>query len=211
MSTSTPGPTLRARVGWLSSTTALVAVTALFAMAHWQYWRRTGDPKGVCFAIQEIAVVVVALGRRPPIEISHRRTDWAYALLGSYTVLLLRPGGSSPRAIADVGLVLQLVGGIAAACCIFELGRSFGVVAANRGIKSGGLYRIVRHPIYAAYAIAMAGYLLAAPTLTNAVVVSVAMMFQVRRMYAEEAVLVHSAEYRSYARAVPWRLLPGII
>ncbi len=107
--------------------------------------------------------------------------------------------------------MLQLVGGIAAACCIFELGRSFGVVAANRGIKSGGLYGVVRHPIYAAYTVAMVGYVLAAPTIANVVVVSITMTFQVRRMFAEEAVLMRSAEYRSYACAVPWRLVPGLI
>ena len=50
----------RALLGWLCTTTLLVAVTALFALAHWQHWRRTGDFKGMVFAAQELVVVVIA-------------------------------------------------------------------------------------------------------------------------------------------------------
>jgi hypothetical protein len=41
--------------------------------------------------------------------------------------------------------------GLLVLAATLRLGRSFGIVATNRGIQTGGLYRIVRHPIYAAY------------------------------------------------------------
>ena len=47
------------------------------------------------------------------------------------------------------------------------LGRSFGLIAANRGIKVAGPYRIVRHPIYAGYTIIHVGFLLALPLIVE--------------------------------------------
>jgi hypothetical protein len=131
----TDTPELRALLGWLATTTLLVAVTALFALAHWQHWRRTGDFKGMVFAAQELVVVVIALARRRPSAVSHRPADWVVAIIGSYAVLLLRPGGTASASAALLGTGMQIAGAIAACVCLFELGRSFGVVAANRGIK----------------------------------------------------------------------------
>lgn len=47
------------------------------------------------------------------------------------------------------------------------LWRSFGLVAAHRGLKAGGLYAVVRHPMYAGYVISHVGYLLVAPSWWN--------------------------------------------
>jgi protein-S-isoprenylcysteine O-methyltransferase Ste14 len=201
----------RALIGPVCTSTVLVTVTGLFALAHWEHWHRTGDPKGICFALQEVAVVIVALGRRRPYEVSRRPLDWICAALGSYGVLLLRPTGTSPVALTTAGTVLQCLGGLCAVACIFQLGRSFGVVPANRGIRSTGMYAVVRHPLYAAYAVATTGYLLAAPTAWNFTVVLTATALQVRRMLAEEAVLVTSAEYRAYSGRVRWRLIPRVV
>ena len=44
------------------------------------------------------------------------------------------------------GLVLHLYGKVC-------LARSFGLVAANRGVQRLGPYRVIRHPIYAGYVI----------------------------------------------------------
>jgi protein-S-isoprenylcysteine O-methyltransferase Ste14 len=201
----------RALLGWLCTTTLLVAVTALFALAHWQHWRRTGDFKGMVFAAQELVVVAIALARRRPSAVSRRPADWIVAIVGSYAVLLLRPDGTAAAGAAFLGTAMQIAGAIAACVCLLELGRSFGVVAANRGIKSRGPYALVRHPIYAAYAVATVGYLLTAPTLWNLAVVAVALGAQLRRIAAEEAVLAVSPEYREYARRVPWRLIPRVV
>jgi protein-S-isoprenylcysteine O-methyltransferase Ste14 len=206
-----PAPRAGAVVGSLCASTALVTVTALFALAHWQHWRATGNPTGICFAMQEIAVVAVALGRRRPLAVSRRPSDWIAAAVGSYVVLLLRPEGAAPAVLAVMGTLLQVLGAAMAAVCILQLGRNFGVVAANRGLTSHGAYAIVRHPLYAAYLTATIGYLIAAPTAWNLWVVVTAITFQLRRIFAEEAVLAATEEYRVYARIVRWRLIPGVV
>lgn len=201
----------RGLLGWLITTTALVSVATLFAIAHVAYWRRTGDPKGICFAAQEMTIVGFAVARRRPSTVSRRPIDWICAVLGSYAVLLLRPGGHAPAVMEHAGTALQLAGAVGAITCVFALGRNFGVVPADRGLTSRGPYRLVRHPLYATYIVATFGYALASPTVWNAIVVVVSIVLQLQRTRAEEATLANSSEYRAYAREVPWRLVPRIV
>ena len=48
-----------------------------------------------------------------------------------------------------------------------SLGRSFGLLPANRGIVSTGMYRLVRHPIYLGYLVTHVAFLFAHPTVWN--------------------------------------------
>jgi len=208
--TGAPERTGRELAGWLFTTTALASMAGLFALAHWQYWRRTGDPKGASFACEELLVVAVAIARRRPSDVSHRVSDWAVALLGSFAVLMLRPGGEAVLGLTGLWVAIQVAGAAAAIVCLARLGRSFGVVAANRGVKRTGPYGLVRHPLYASYVVAMLGYLLAAPTTWNVAVFAVAVGAQFRRIAAEETVLARNEAYRAYMSAVRWRLVPGV-
>ena len=93
---------------------------------------------------------------------------------------------------------------------LLSLGRSFGIVPANRGIKRAGLYRIVRHPIYASELIFHLGYLLTNPSGRNMVLVVLVIAGQVYRLLAEERLLSGDAAYLDYVRSVRYRLVPGI-
>ena len=200
----------RQLVGWLFTTTALASMSGLFALAHWQFWRRTGDPKGASFALEELVVVAMAVARRRPNDVSYRVADWGFAILGSLAVLLLRPGGDAVLGLTPLWVSIQLAGAAGAIVCLTRLGRSFGMVAANRGVQHAGPYRVVRHPLYASYFVAMTGYLLAAPTWWNLGVCVVAVGAQLRRIVAEETVLARNEAYRSYMSDVRWRLVPGV-
>ena len=90
------------------------------------------------------------------------------------------------------------------------LGRSFGLIAANRGIKVAGPYRIVRHPIYAGYTIIHVGFLLAFPSVWNLVLYSTQLVVQVARLLREEFILNQDQSYRDYAVRVRYRLVPMI-
>jgi protein-S-isoprenylcysteine O-methyltransferase Ste14 len=91
-----------------------------------------------------------------------------------------------------------------------SLGQSFGLVAANRGVKVIGPYRFVRHPMYAGYMIAHIGFLLAFPSLWNVTLYSAEFVIQVARLLREEHFLRQDQEYRAYAARVRYRLLPAI-
>ena len=90
------------------------------------------------------------------------------------------------------------------------LGRSFGLIAANRGIKVAGPYRIVRHPIYAGYIITHVGFLLGFPSLWNLGLYSTQLLVQVARLLREEHLLKQDLSYRAYAANVRYRLFPMI-
>ena len=60
---------------------------------------------------------------------------------------LVAPGVTSLAPDALVGF-LRRIGLLVVVAGKISIGRSFGLIPANRGIVSSGLYRLVRHPIY---------------------------------------------------------------
>ena len=90
------------------------------------------------------------------------------------------------------------------------LGRSFGIVAANRGVKVHGPYRLVRHPIYVAEFITTVGFLMSNFTPINLAISVVVTAFTLGRIHAEERVLSQTEEYRAYQAQVRWRLFRGL-
>lgn len=194
----------------LLSTVVPVSMFALFVLVHVSYWYSSGRITGIGFAIQEAILVGLFLIRRQPLESRNTITAWSAAVLGTWGPLMLRPEGTSFLGLDTFYLTLQFLGAALAAIGALYLGRSFGIVAANRGVKTGGAYRLVRHPIYASYIIGFAGYLLSAFSLWNVLVLAVTITFQVRRIFAEESVLIRDPAYQEYASRVRYRLIPGV-
>ena len=91
-----------------------------------------------------------------------------------------------------------------------HLRRSFGVVAANRGVKRSGLYAAVRHPMYLGYLVTYIGAFAVNPSSWNAVLLSVWLVFEVLRIFAEERILMQDEAYREHAAKVKFRLIPGV-
>jgi protein-S-isoprenylcysteine O-methyltransferase Ste14 len=89
------------------------------------------------------------------------------------------------------------------------LGRSYGIVAADRGLVTRGPYRYVRHPLYTAYLVGGAGYLIQSLSLWNAAVDLVAVGWQLVRVRAEERQL-EGSDYARYRARVRWRLCPRL-
>jgi protein-S-isoprenylcysteine O-methyltransferase Ste14 len=183
-----------------------------FSLACFAFWRNfleTGKWTSLFWMVSEGAVVVLLVFRRPSSRISQSPWDWFAGLAGSFLVLLVRPGG---RAIApdSVGFALQLCGTCFQLYGKAALGRSFGIVAANRGVVLKGPYRIVRHPIYLGYLVTHAGFLLSNCSLWNLAVYAAVYLFQVARIFAEERLLIVDERYREYLQSVRYRLIPGV-
>jgi protein-S-isoprenylcysteine O-methyltransferase Ste14 len=134
---------------------------------------------------------------------------WIIAMVGTWSPLLVMPGGIQwlPVPVATAMMVAGLMCSISAK--IF-LRRSFGIVAANRGVQRDGPYRAVRHPIYFGYLITQAGYLSISYSGWNLLVYTACWLAMVLRIRAEEAVLAEDEAYRDYRRHVRYRLLPAI-
>lgn len=132
--------------------------------------------------------------------------DLAMALGGTCLVALLKDpetfGTPSP-----VPLAIQLAGIAGWIWALLSLGRSFGLVAADRGLVRRGPYRAIRHPIYAFEILYFLGYLAAVPSPRSLVVIAVWIGFQCVRIFREERII---EGYREYAGEVRWRLLPFV-
>jgi protein-S-isoprenylcysteine O-methyltransferase Ste14 len=121
-------------------------------------------------------------------------------------MLLARPtDGGLPHGACEA---VQLVGLLIALASLGTLGRSFGIVAANRGVKTVGPYRFVRHPAYLGYLISYIGYVAENPSVPNLALLFLSTVFQLVRIREEEQLLSRDAEYESYRRSVRYRLVP---
>ena len=198
------------RAGRVLVNLAGAASAALFARASLQFYLQTHRLIGVAFFAEQAWFVIAFLIRRPARSVATTGGPWLLAAGGTFGGLLLRPSGAHPAWGVTAGLALQLLGLAIAVVALVTLGRSFGFVAADRGVVTRGPYALVRHPVYAAYVIIQSGYLLQAISLRNAAVVAFATCCNVGRAVAEEILLSRSAAYRDYGRRVRWRLVPGV-
>ena len=150
----------------------------------------------------------VFLVRDTPKQTNLRWRDWIAGLCGSYLGFLFRP---APE-INDI-LVLQILQGVGACIAIvgvLSLNKSFGMVAANRGVKTGGIYRYIRHPIYAGYIIQCFAFWAQNITIRNTIILFLWMMFEVARIFIEEQHLSQDPAYADYMQKTRWRLLPYV-
>jgi protein-S-isoprenylcysteine O-methyltransferase Ste14 len=171
---------------------------------------RTGRVTGLLLLVSESMVVVFTIARRRA-----RLVDWSVDA-SVVTVLsvagppLLRATDASGL-LPDVATALMAVVGLGLVIAgKFTLGRSFGIVPANRGVVVRGPYTVVRHPIYTGYLITHVGFLIAHPTPWNVMIAVTADTALVVRALIEERVLGADVEYQSYCRRVGWHLVPGV-
>jgi protein-S-isoprenylcysteine O-methyltransferase Ste14 len=189
---------------------ALALLFGFFAAGMYHAFIKTGAPSYLILAFSECLVLLLVLVRRQSSSISLRPGDWLVAFGGTTFPLLIVPGGA-PVASSSLVLALMIGGLLTSFWSKLALCRSFGVVAANRGVKTGGPYAFVRHPMYAGYLLVQIGFLMSNPTLWNAGVYSVALLLQILRMRAEEHVLMQDPAYLEYVGKVRFRLLPGVL
>lgn len=124
---------------------------------------------------------------------------------------LLQPVGTARLAPEWIGAALQLAGMAWQFVAKVYLGRSFGLLPAQRGLVVSGPYRVMRHPIYFGYVIGHVGFLLANFSLVNLLVLGLLYVAQVIRLLREEAVLAaRDPAYRAYQQRVRWHLVPYV-
>ena len=187
-----------------------VLVTALCVGIVYRFLPQLPHHLGnLLIVMSEMAMAVAILLRKPARSADFRPWAVAVALVGTMGGLLVTPGGAGilPQA---VGAWLILGGFLLNISAKISLNRSFGVLAANRGVKRRGAYRLVRHPMYAGYILAQATFLSMNLSIWNVTVYAAAWTAQLLRIRAEEQLLMQDEAYRAYAAETRWRLIPGI-
>jgi protein-S-isoprenylcysteine O-methyltransferase Ste14 len=124
--------------------------------------------------------------------------------------LLVRAGGDASSVPDVVTAAASAIGLVIVTAGKLSLGRSFGLVPANRGVVGRGMYGFVRHPIYAGYLLTHLAFAIAMPQPWNIAVIVLADSALVARALREERLLGADDAYRSYCQRVVWHFVPGV-
>lgn len=200
----------RARLGDLLARAVVCGLFLVLAVNLWTDFQRTGRLTGLLLLVSELLVAVFTLARRRTLDVDRSRLALLLAAVSVAGPPLLRTstqGGLVPdaltAALSAVGLAIVVAGKLA-------LGRSFGIVPANRGVVTAGPYRLVRHPIYTGYLMTHLAFLAAHPSFANLLVILIADAALVGRAFREEQTLEKDDRYQAYCRRVAWHLVPGV-
>ena len=189
----------------------LVGVLFLFLSINLlQEFLRTGHLTGLLLLVSEALVVVLTVMRRRAKAVDRSAAAAIVTIISVAGPSLVRASAAgallpdvATAVLSFAGLCLVIAGKVV-------LGRSFGLVPANRGVVASGPYLLVRHPIYSGYLITHIGFLLAHPSVWNIVLLGVADAALIVRALYEERILIRDERYREYCSRVGWHLVPGV-
>ena len=178
-----------------------------FAYRHVAAFQATGESTYLILCVSETLSAAFFMFRSTPTTVSVDPLDWFFAIAGTFTSLLFSPADwgllPSARQLITLGTVLQIFG-------LISLNRSYALVAAKREVKTSGMYRFVRHPLYASYLLTFTGYLLANTTPVNFIIYAMTMGLLYVRLTREERHLILDPKYAEYTRQVRFRVIPMI-
>ncbi|MBC7188379.1 MAG: DUF192 domain-containing protein [Calditrichaeota bacterium] len=182
-----------------------------FARLSYAHWQQTGDVLTLGLMFVNSLLFYLFLTRRQSTVVSGRTFDWFAALGTVFLSFCLYPAKSGSSVLHTVSGAVQGIGIVAILASLVSLGRSFGVVPAVRTIKSTGMYRFVRHPLYSSELLYYIGFLMGNMTWLNVLLVIGIFVGQYVRAAAEEEILSSEGSYRAYKRRVRYRFIPGVV
>ena len=191
-----------------SSAAALLWVVACFV--HLKAVVAGGGSASILFLLQISIVAWLFICRRPATRVDSRPWHWLAAIGASFGPFLLQPGGGQIPISPAIGFTLQVGGVLLSLVALLWLGKSFGIVAADRGLVTTGPYGVVRHPAYAAYLVSELGFLVLNFSTFNLALLTIVWILQFSRIVAEEKVLSGDLAYAEYKAQVNKRLIPAV-
>jgi protein-S-isoprenylcysteine O-methyltransferase Ste14 len=171
---------------------------------------RTGRLTGLLLLGSESLVVVLTIMRRRATLVNRSIAAAVVTVVSVCGPPMMRTADIAALAPDAVTTTLSAVGLIIVMAGKACLGRSFGLVPANRGVVVRGPYTLVRHPIYLGYLFTHVAFLSQYPTVWNVSLLLCADTALIARALMEERVLSADVEYQGYCRRVGWHLVPGV-
>lgn len=143
-------------------------------------------------------------------SVEQKPKHWFFALSGTLLPFLMSLTPYKITWLIWLSVPLELLGILLAIVALFTLGRSFGIIAAKREIKTHGVYQVIRHPLYAGEALWFLALVLQNPSRMNIALFIVQSACQCSRILEEERLLGKDLVYARYIREVRWRIIPGV-
>jgi protein-S-isoprenylcysteine O-methyltransferase Ste14 len=163
------------------------------------------------FLLQNLVLAGVVLLRREPIAIDSNLWHQGVALVAFFSGLAFMgrtpTGGPLASQLSEGVLLASNLLGIFS---LLHLGKSFGILIACREVRSTGVYRWVRHPMYTSDMLLRVGYVVSHFSVLTLALVVLSSACYVYRALLEERFLVQQPDYRAYMKRVRYRFLPGL-
>jgi protein-S-isoprenylcysteine O-methyltransferase Ste14 len=176
-----------------------------FGLQTWVY---------IALLLRNASLTILFLVRRPAKASSVQVKEWLVAAVGTAAPCFFTQGDAYPAIPSYFHCVVYLIMALAGTLSVFavlSLGRSFGIVPANRGIKTRGLYALVRHPIYACYLCFDMSFVVMNFSWHNSSILCVSCLTVYLRAWYEEKFLRQDASYRKYAQETRYMFFPRIV
>jgi len=147
---------------------------------------------------------------------SNRQAGWLFvaaqfALLATLIVLPTGAGWRRPTWLTMAGIALVIGGLVVVAVAASHLGESLTATPEPKGeasLRTGGLYRFARHPIYSGVLLIVVGLVVRSGSfVTLAVGVATVVFFDRKAAWEERRLTATYPGYAEYARITP-RFLP---
>ncbi|HEY6420010.1 MAG TPA: isoprenylcysteine carboxylmethyltransferase family protein [Candidatus Binataceae bacterium] len=198
-------------VGGLRHATANIALAASFFVTALPNANRH-DPSlaSIIWMVGAAIMGAFSLFRIPPRTVMITKRSIIASAGMMLLPCLMRPGHPAAGIFAGAAIVLELVGVVLSQVARIYMGRSFGILPANRGIVSTGPFAWMRHPIYTGWLILSLGFALSYPSVWNFFFLAASLPFMVWRIELEEALLHADPQYLAYQEHVRFRLWPGL-
>ena len=182
----------------------------------WQAWNiaHAGglNVNEVSFLLQNLVLAGIVLLRRDPIAIDDKPSHQAVALVAFFSGLAFMgaPPTGGPALLAASQAVL-LGSNLLGILSLLHLGKSFGILIACREVRTGGVYRLVRHPMYLSDMLLRVGYVIGHFSAYTLALMLVSSACYVYRAILEERFLARQPDYRAYMARVRHRFIPGVL
>ncbi len=198
------------RLGDILSRAVIIVLFSFMAVRFGADFLQTARLTNLLLLISEMLVVALTVLRRTAATVDRSMRARLLTTMSLLGPPLVQPGHVSPMLGQAITVTASVIGlGIVIAGKA-TLGRSFGLMPANRGIVCTGIYRVVRHPIYLGYLITHVAFVFANPSAWNVAVLMIGDAALLLRAVCEEQTLARDTRYQEYQQLVRWRVCPGL-
>ena len=189
-----------------------IALFAFLCMAAFLNYQKTHSLFSFSIVLVDGLILVLYLFRREPNALIEFPFAWLISIVTTLLPFLFRPIQEAflPE-LLGIGDYLQLIALVATIGSLLSLRGSMGIVPANRGIKRGRFYQIVRHPLYASELLFFSGYVLSNQSVLNFILLLLLFVGQYSRSRIEENFLINDPAYKLYMSCIRYRFIPGLL